>query len=112
MIGDTDHAGTGMDWPGGGKARFGAGLLPWIQIGSIPRLNMTCDSVNIYDSSYHVFLIMLSVNATDQGTLIRCGCYMQMKISFEPSLVMTGRAEMFAPHYKISPPLSFVMPKL
>ena len=121
MIGDRDHAGTGMDWPGGGEARVGAGLLSWIQIGSMAQLNITridkhlklnSDSVIIYDSSYHVSFSMYSVNATDQGTLIRLGCYLQMKISFKPSLVMTGRAEMFAPHYEISPPLSFVMPSL
>ena len=41
MIGDRDHAGTGMDWPGGGEARVGAGLLSWIQIGSMAQLNIT-----------------------------------------------------------------------
>ena len=41
MTGDRDQDGTGMDWPGGGEARVGAGLLSWIQIGSMAQLNIT-----------------------------------------------------------------------
>ena len=41
MTGDRDQDGTGMDWPGGGEARVGAGLLSWIQIGIMAQLNIT-----------------------------------------------------------------------
>ena len=70
MFGDCDHAGTGIDCGGDGEIGVEAGLLLWIQIRSMPCLNVF---EKIYDSSYHMSFIMLSVNATDQGTQIRWG---------------------------------------